>query len=464
MASGKKNLSTPAAWLAFWMSINVAGIAAGQAAVGFSRVRPFVVGVVPVVGNGAVGGIEVDAQGVVSRPQFDEAGRLAQARRQGKRGRSTAARLGSRMRKVSLRLLQSALAERRGAEKPPTDQMQYLAGLTRLRYVFVFPEQRDVVLAGPAETWEVDPSGEARGTLSGRPPIRLEHLLAALRAVFNQAADITCSIDPQAERVARLQAIVTSGRLTQGPKALSRLKRVLGPHQVTLTGVDPASHFARVMLTADMRIKSLALGWERSPEPELPSYLDMLRQAGSVESLLPRWWLAPRYRPVLQSADGLAWQLRIDGVVAMTSESKLGAGGLEDLGEPGTVAGQWAEEFTRFYEELSQSRPSLIQLVQCMDLAAASALLAHQRLPQQAECPISALLSDKEVPLVRYPVPKTLTTEASYLKQRQNWIVALSGGVDLGCWEVVSEPQKEPNLAKLRSAARPHGEESWWWD
>ena len=37
--------------------------------------------------------------------------------------------------------------------------MQFLAGLTRVRYVFYYPETKDIVLAGPAEGWAADAAG-----------------------------------------------------------------------------------------------------------------------------------------------------------------------------------------------------------------------------------------------------------------------------------------------------------------
>ena len=47
------------------------------------------------------------------------------------------------------------------------DAIKYLAGLQHIRYVFVYPEQKDIVLVGPGEGWKVDAQGERGGR---RPP------------------------------------------------------------------------------------------------------------------------------------------------------------------------------------------------------------------------------------------------------------------------------------------------------
>ena len=69
-----------AAWL-FWLTAAPANLWA-QAAIGSLELRPFVVGIVPVVGpRGAVGGVSVDSRGVLGRADIDTLGRLHDARK-----------------------------------------------------------------------------------------------------------------------------------------------------------------------------------------------------------------------------------------------------------------------------------------------------------------------------------------------------------------------------------------------
>ena len=126
-------------------------------------------------------GVAVDAAGVVRlKSTADQSGRLSKEQQAAARaGLNTQAAKRSTMRCISLKHLEKAIREKNGAI---TDEMRYLAGLLRVRYVFFYPDSGDIVIAGPAEGWTTDPAGRVIGISSGRPVIRLDDLCVALRA------------------------------------------------------------------------------------------------------------------------------------------------------------------------------------------------------------------------------------------------------------------------------------------
>src|SRR5690242_1461245 len=85
--------------------------------VGSGEIRPFVVGVVPVVGRGGVGGVSIDAHGVVSRSDVESLGRLRDARLKALAPIDSEMQAASPLRKVSLRHLQAAIDERRKSNR-----------------------------------------------------------------------------------------------------------------------------------------------------------------------------------------------------------------------------------------------------------------------------------------------------------------------------------------------------------
>ena len=111
----------------------------------------------------------------------------------------------SKLRKVSLNRLEQAILDHQGTL---TDEMRYLAGLLRVRYVFYYPDSKDIVLAGPAEGWVPDLSGRIVGLTSRRPVVQLQDVVVALRA-FPPGGSATpligCSIDPTQEGLAAMQ-------------------------------------------------------------------------------------------------------------------------------------------------------------------------------------------------------------------------------------------------------------------
>jgi hypothetical protein len=168
--------------------------------------------------RGVVGGVQIDAHGVVSDLTAEvKAGQLAGMRERFAGGQGAFAEAADR-RLISLKGLQAAIAEsvRTGRDLP--EEVLFLGGMTRLEYVMLYPEQNDIVIGGPAEPWQVSPSGSVVGTVSGRPVLYLDDLLAAFRTVERARQEgISCSIDPTQAGSARLNQLLGQiGQLPQG--------------------------------------------------------------------------------------------------------------------------------------------------------------------------------------------------------------------------------------------------------
>jgi hypothetical protein len=446
--------------------------AAGQGGVAFTQQRPFVIGFVPVVGaGGAVGGVSIDAQGIVARSDVDQTQRLRDARQRALQEISSELNQSSRMRKISLRGLAAAIEQRLKAGIPATDDLQHLAGLTRIEYVLVYPERGDIVLVGPAEGWQVDAQGHVIGIKSGQPVLQLDDLIVALRTAKQQPATgelITCSIDPTPEGLTRFTRMLKSRDLQVNEATVARLEEAVGPQQVTLTGVAPGTHFAQVLVAADFLMKRLAMNFEPAPIEGLPSYMEMLQyDAGPApKNALPRWWMAAHYEPVLKDEAGLAWQIRGQGVQTLTEEGHLGRGGkiVAARAKDHSLAKKWADAMTAKYEALSAELPIFAELRNCMDLAVVAALLVKEDLPGRAGCDLSILLEDKRVAVAEYAAPKTIDSRASFIRKDRQWIISVSGGVEVDSWAVLDRVETSAELAALRSKTAPPKQDSWWWD
>ena len=163
--------------------------------------------------GGAVGGVKVDVDGVLSNPEVSELKELRQAWQAGLQEVPEDLQKPTDLRFVSLKQLEAEAARAQQEGKPLPDAVRFMAGLTRVKYVLVYPEQHDIVLAGPAEGWRVDALGSVVGASSGQPVLLLDDLMAALRAAEqSNMSGISCSIDPTPEGMQRLQQI--SGSLT----------------------------------------------------------------------------------------------------------------------------------------------------------------------------------------------------------------------------------------------------------
>src|SRR3954468_13985852 len=184
-----------------------------------------------------VGGVSIDASGVVT--MADKGNRVLVRDALRKVHSAPAAELSgaAEMRMVSLRRLDAAIAAtgKTTAEQLP-DDLRFLAGIQRIQYVLVYPEENDVVIAGPGEGWKVDDEGNVVGVTTGRPVLRIEDLLVAFRTVDNaRRGGISCSIDPTAEGRKRLEEL-SAKRRGSGAPPMAAMKAALGPQRITLTG------------------------------------------------------------------------------------------------------------------------------------------------------------------------------------------------------------------------------------
>lgn len=437
------------------------------ASVSFTGQRSFVTGFIPIIGpNGGVGGIDVGADGVLKRVERQSNPQLGEARRQAIQGISADVHRTSPMRKVSLSRLEAEIARHAAAKEALGTDILYLAGLQRIEYVFVYPESNDIVIAGPAAGWTMR-GDDVVSVASGDAVLRLDDLLDTFHSTVAVATGdrITCSIDPTVEGMVRLQRMLKSRNLDPTDAALKEMEQQLGDQNITVTGIRPTSHFARVMVSADYMMKRIAMNLEPSPVARLKSYLQLLqRRSRTTQLSAPRWWLTPKYDSVQKSEDSLAWHFHGRGVTANSEHGYLNQRGeLINAGRPSPLAKLWADNFTSEYDSLAKELPVFGQLSGCVDLAVLAALIRREDLRQRADCPLSLLTDPSKLIGESFAVPKTVPSHARVLKRRKGWVVSVSGGVDLDTGSVLDDVETNPNLDPIRKAALDR-DQQWWWD
>jgi len=415
----------------------------------------------------SVGGINIDTAGLLSNAQVDDTGKLHQVMADSLQDVPADMQQMTETRKVSLRRLEETIGKCIDAGKPLPDEVKYLAGLQQIRYVLVYPEQRDIVLVGPGEGWKVDAHGAIVGLTTGRPVMLLEDLLVALRSARGAARNpISCSIDPTSEGINRLRSHVRKLRTIGNPQQTAAgIAKVLGPQQVSFTGVADTTHFARVLVAADYRMKRLAMAFEPAPVKGMPNFLAMMKSTRvGMSNMLPRWWLEPDYEPLLRSEDGLAWELRGASVKTMTEEDFVEASGdRKRTGRVNPVAKKWADNMTEKFDELAVADPIFGQMRNCMELAIVSALITKEGLMQKAGHSMPLLMDAAKVEPGEYPAPKQIPSQASVMKQGSNWIISASGGVALNSWSIADKTETGSQPAKIRAAAVAKTK-NWWWN
>jgi hypothetical protein len=406
--------------------------------------------------SSAVGGVSIDANGIVDNATPANMTKLSEMYREAFEQIPGDLNGATQMRKVSLRRLEAAIDACAKNNKPLPDAIKYLAGLQRIRYVLVYPEQKDIVLVGPGEGWKVDDRGNVVGTTTGRPVMLLDDLLVALRTAKAAAqGGITCSINPTKEGIARMSQL----RFPAGsdPTQVGEAReKALGMQQVSLHGVPETSHFARVLVAADYRMKRISMALDPSPVRGLPSYLGMLRGKSTIS---PRFWLEPKLDSLLRDAEGLAFELRGSSVVAMTEEDFITASGdVRHTGKASPIAQRWASIMTEKYPELAVADPIFGNLQNCMELAIVGAIVVKDRLLEKAGYDLPTLMNSRAVKADVFYAPKQLPSVASV----RGRLVAVSGGVAINSWGYADKAKTSDKVAAVRTKAAFDKTTGWW--
>ncbi|MBN1912018.1 MAG: DUF1598 domain-containing protein [Pirellulales bacterium] len=415
----------------------------------------------------SVGGVMVNAEGILANATVDQTGELQRKLAEIIQPATGAIGETSLGRRVSLRRLEAAIQELVTQKKPIPEDMLCLAGLQSIDYVFVDPQGKDIILVGPAQGWKVSPKGAIVGAENGQPVMLLDDLVIAMRSArgaMDQA--ISVSIDPTPEGIKRLRSYRNKlGSMGNVQQTLRGFEDAMGAQKITLTGVPETSHFARVLVAADYRMKRISLGFDPSPVAGLPSYLSMLQARGArLNNMMPRWWLEPRFESVVHSPDGLAWQLKGASVKALTESAFFAANGDRKVtGKVDRLAQNWADLMTEKYPELAKADPVFGDLRNCMQLAIVGALIVKEDLANKAGYSMTTLLNPTDVEVASFPAPKQVPTIANAVRGNGQWLVTASGGVQINIFNALKDAKTSDSLDAERTKALA-ADKSWWWD
>jgi len=426
-----------------------------------------------VVGN-LPAGVFISPEGILRVKAFkDPTGQLTKIRIA-----EAKARLGggvakaSELRKISLTRLEAALAAQLAAGKEPTEEMKYLAGLTRVQYVFYYPDTKDIVIAGPAEGFFPDPSGKVLGMNSGRAVVELQDLVCALRAFppeGKQAQVLSVSIDPTQEGLARMAKWLAS--IKPGPGDADRivdgLKQQLGLQNVTIDGISPRTHFAQVMVEADYRMKLIGIGIE-PPPVKMSTYISVATQNETMQ----RWFFTPNYDCVRVAEDTLAMELVGQGVKLVCESELVGADGARRAsgGNQSRASKAFCESFTTNYPQIAAKNAVYAQLKNLIDLSIAAAFIQKQDYYGQAGWKVETFGDERKYGIEVYEAPKTVETACTAVWKGNRLMTPVGGGVNIQPLEAISshnlltDDKGTVKQAKAKTKLGNLQSGQWWWD
>lgn len=395
-------------------------------------------------------GVYLDAQGVLRSRTTDPDPRLAELRKNAK----SHAKDGKLL-YVSLPRLFAEARRLVESGKPLPDSVRYLGGMTKLQYVFVLPDAKDLVVAGPAEPFDPQPAFRPLGKASGRPVLHLDDLVTALRAFGpgKKPDRLGCDIDITREIQERLahkaKAVGPAAQVVGFRKTCDQIAEAGGPQPVKYYGLDPETRFAFVCVEADYRLKQLALGLLPPPVPKVESYKSLLLKPEPSH----RFSLESSYEALLAAPDGNAFELRgpslrVNGGLLGNPESKP-----EDMSPAGRRFVQLCNEN---FDGLVRHLLSWADLCNLGDLSVLGALVAEDRLAEKAGWDLAWVLDPKGFPVARMKAPGSAATLCNVVVSGTSAIF-VTGGVWIKPSDWAGKRTADARVAQ--KAARP--EEGW---
>ena len=421
-----------------------------------------------------IAGIDVDATGVLRVKQFDP--RLAQQRLAAAKAMAdTDVMQPSKLRKVSLNRLEAAIATQlAGGEL--TDEVKALAGLTAVQYVFYYPDTKDIVIAGPAEGFFADPTERLIGMQSGLPVVLLEDLVTALRAFApgqKPTPVISVSIDPTPEGLQRMNQFLASVGGNVQPSDVQRLtsglKQNLGLQTVTFKGIPSATHFARVLVEADYRMKLVGIGLEELPVG-VKSYVARANPRSVAANAMERWYFQPNYDGVAVSEDGLAMKIKERGVQLVGANERVVDGGQRQVsGKVNKASQAFCREFSEKFPEIAKRVRIYAELRQLIDVSIAAAYIQQQDFYGQADCQLATFMDESKLSVETYTVPENVETAVNAIWRGSTLMTPLGGGVHMQPRNALSKQHLvtdngENNQVKQSAGPGNLADGQWWWD
>lgn len=380
-------------------------------------------------------------------------------------------RLPSAVRCVSLRGVAEQISKRRLSGQRIDDELRHLAGISRVRYVVIAPERKDVILVGQVGGIQLH-DGWMRDSQTGAAAIRTDYLAACLTAVISRQP-LGCSIDPTPQSLvvaAEVSAAIRDGKIAQ-ERADEALREALGDQIVRVFGVAGDTPIAHLMVQTDRHMKRLSLGLEPMPQG-VDNYLDVVQRHirnGPPDGQLLRLWFTSNSIAVRTSSKSHVFELGGRPIKLQSETQRSGAAGDRIAAADDVRLVDFVNGFNRNLDEIARQYPTYAALQSVYHAAAVAELIhrtdSHASLNQWLG---PLLMDDPSAGSLHSPkrVASIAVRHSIREGSKHHSIILASGGVILSPADLITgKTEIYPTLDDVADrVATPVNVDHWWWD
>jgi hypothetical protein len=350
-----------------------------------------------------VPGVYIEQDGNVRSREVDQTKRLAELRARAKYAAQSAK--DPTLSFVSLPKTFAAARAAIDAGNPVPDELRYLGGLTQIRYVFLYPDDKDLVIAGPAEPFVLQEGGlYASGQRTGRPVMQLDDLVVAMRTAGDpKGRTFGCRIDPDPRSLEISKEVMAKYARKSRRERMDAMAKALGPQKVSVFGTAADTRLAFVCVAADYKLKRFALGLE----PAASQASGVGHAVDNTRSAMNRFWFETGYEPLRVSPAGDAFEFR-----GPRLKVQAGAFDFDPRGATKTAT-DFAKKFNDRVGAVAVAEPLVAELQNVADLSLLATLIRHDGLDRKAGWDVSQIIDERTYTVRKVPVPVTADTLVS---------------------------------------------------
>jgi len=202
----------------------------------------------------------------------------------------------SDLRMISLTRLEKAAQMLAAQGKPVDETMRNLGGMYQVKYLMMYPESGDIVIAGPAGPWELNQENRPVNIETGKPVLQLDDLVVCLRNAWGNNGKFGCSITPRKQNLAETKKFLATTKL-KGKRWSQEIRSVLGQQDIEVFGIDPKTHAARVLVVRASRFSAKPNLSTTKAIEYTREHLTVRRRAsqGTLRSTLTSWLMSIRF-------------------------------------------------------------------------------------------------------------------------------------------------------------------------
>ncbi|PQO40309.1 hypothetical protein C5Y96_01685 [Blastopirellula marina] len=384
------------------------------------------------------------------------------------------------LRKVSLTRLEKEAQLRWAIGRDPSDTMLNMAGIYEVKYLLVYPETGEIVIAGPAGPWHANAEGRHVNIATGRPVLQLDDLVVLLRNAIDEHGKFGCAITPTQQGLKSAQEYidVTSAKPLhprQRDQWLKGLQAAVGKQDITVHGVNPDTRVGQIIVEADYHMKRIGMGLEDGTAG-VPSYLEMVTipPGGSPPPMdVLRWWFTLDYRNISVTKERDAFALQGPGVKVLSENEHLDAQGQRIHTNTSTALNAtFARNFSTNYASLAVKYPIYAELKNVFDLAMITSLIEKERLADQVGWNLTHFGPDGGYQVATGSAPKVVDSIMNMrIIDKKHIIAGVSGGVNFDPSEMLTDEKMSVDEYGLMTADHKSGNvpqtikhHGWWWD